>query len=155
MRSGATKPKPVWANRFAMPTISELRSGMPSEAAVVFDHARQCLGEIPGVVECVKWMGVPWSWSLVYAQAGEPDGWAFLIPEPGRLQIALSLPADRLGEIQVKKLPRFVREGLLQTQVVGRACWPTWAVQSTAQVDDIVRLAQSVRASMSEGVAVS
>lgn len=146
MRSSTIKLKPAWSNRFAMPTVAELRAGLTVEASPVLDHARLGLASVPGVVETLKWMGVPWSWSFVYGPPGEPEGWAFLIPEPGRLQIAVSLPAERLGEIPVKKLPRFVRDGLLQTQVVGRACWPTWVVQSAAQADEVVRLVQGVRA---------
>ena len=152
MRAHTMKMKPAWSNRFAMPTIGELRQALAPESGVVFDHARTILGEIPGVVESLKWMGVPWSWSLVYCGAGESQGWAFLIPEPGRLQVAISLPAERLGEIPVKRLPRFVRDGLMQTQVVGRGCWPTWAVSTTAQVDEIVRLVQGFRAPVAETV---
>lgn len=152
MRASTIKAKPAWANRFAMPTIAELRAGLSGEAAPVFDHARRVLNDLPGVIESLKWMGVPWSWSLAYTVAGEHDGWAYLIPEPGRLLVAATLPADRLGEIQVKKLPRFVRDGLMQTQVVGRACWPTWVVTSGVQVEDIARLVQSVRACDGAGV---
>lgn len=146
MRAHTIKMKPAWSNRFAMPTIGELRGGLLPEAAPVFDHARKALAELPGVVESLKWMGVPWSWSLVYGAPGEAEGWAFLIPEPGRLQVAASLPADRLADIPLKKLPRFVRDGLMQTQVVGRSCWPTWIVSTPAQVDEVARLVQGARA---------
>lgn len=152
MRSSTLKPKPAWSNRFAMPTPAELRSGLVVETAPLFDHARRALSELVGVVETLKWMGVPWSWSLVYGPAGEPEAWAFLIPEPGRLQIAVALPSDRLGDIPVKRLSRFVRDGLLQTQVVGRACWPTWIVQTQVHVDEVVRLVQSVRSQAAVGV---
>lgn len=145
MRPSTLKPKPSWSNRFAMPTIGELRTGLNAEVGPVFDHARQSLAQLPGVVETLKWMGVPWSWSLVYGPAGEPDAWAFLVPEPGRLQIAMTLPSDRLGDIPLKRLSRFLRDGLMQTQVVGRACWPTWIVGSLAQVDEVAKLIQGIR----------
>ncbi len=151
MRPSTIKIKPAWSNRFAMPTIAELRAGLNADVAPAFDHARQALAQTPGVVESLKWMGVPWSWSLLFGPAGEPEAWAFVIPEPGRLQLAVSLPAERLGDIPVKRLPRFVRDGLMQTQVVGRACWPTWIVQTPAHVDEIVRLIQSIRVAVPVG----
>jgi len=128
-----------------MPTVAELRAGLMVEASPAFDHARQALAQLPGVVESLKWMGVPWSWALVYGPAGEPEAWAFVIPEPGRLQVAMTLPSDRLGDIPVKRLSRFLRDGLMQTQVVGRACWPAWIVGTTAQVDEVAKLIQGIR----------
>ncbi|MCB9841501.1 MAG: hypothetical protein H6809_07625 [Phycisphaeraceae bacterium] len=155
MRAPTFKLKPVWSNRFASPTVAELRSALGDEGGLVLDHAREALGGLPGVVEALKWMGVPWSWTLVYAPPGEVEGWAFVVPEPGKLQVAVSLPAERLAEIAVKRLPRFVRDGLLATQVVGRACWPVWVVQTAAQVDEIARLVQGVRVPAEAGATVS
>jgi hypothetical protein len=47
-----------------------------------------------------------------------------------------------MQELPLKKLSKFVRDGLLHSPLVGRTKWPMWEIQGKGQVEDILELAK-------------
>lgn len=152
-------PRPAWSNRFRAPSPDELRAQMPKPALAVFDDARARLMACVGVAEFVCWQGVPWRWTLMYSQpvssavppggAGRepPDAaatsasvLAYLIPDPQRLQICVPLNTEHLTAMPLKRMKKWIRDGLVFSRAVGGTCWPTWDLTATTQLDDVADL---------------
>ncbi|MFZ4498571.1 MAG: hypothetical protein ACOYMX_02575 [Burkholderiales bacterium] len=74
------------------------------------------------------------------AAIDEARAWAYMVPDPTKLRVAIPVPASMMTEMPVKKLPKFVRDGLLHAPLVGQIKWPMWEVQGKGQVDDVMEL---------------
>jgi hypothetical protein len=119
-----------------------LISGLPAHLASAAEIARRKFAAIEAVYEEIGWQGV-WKWTFVYATGAEPrKGWAYLVPDPSKLRLSLPIPAELMQELPLKKLSKFVRDGLLHSPLVGRTKWPMWEIQGKGQVEDILELAK-------------
>ncbi len=131
-----SRDKAVWSDRFREPTARELASALGKQSGGVLDHVRARLVEL-GASEGVAWCGV-WKWTLVFQTEGEARPWAYLVPDPSRLVLALVLPDEMITTLPLKKLPRFVRDGLAHAPVVDGFRWAKWEVLGKAQADEIL-----------------
>lgn len=138
--------KLAWADKFQAPTLTQLRAHYPKDKAALFDQTRQALLKLDGLREEIAWQGVPWRWTLVYSMDGE-DGrksgakaWAYLIPDPERLQVCVTLNADQIQHLQAKKLKKWVRDGIVFARSVAGVCWPTFEIVSLQHLEDVLEL---------------
>lgn len=137
-----SKVRTPWEDRFVVPVASTLISGLPAHLASVAEFARAKFSGIDALQEEIGWQGV-WKWTFVYATAVEPrKGWAYLVPDPAKLRISLPIQAELMQDLPLKKLSKFVRDGLLHSPLVGRTKWPMWEIQGKGQVEDILELAK-------------
>lgn len=148
--------KPMWSDKFEHPTIAQLRAGFGKDRLPTFDAARDALLGVPGLREQLLWQGVPWRWTLVYTTTDEGSSnglkaWAYLIPDPEHVQVCITLTADQVQSIGVKKLKRWVRDGIIFARSVGGICWPTYQLEETSQVEDLLDLIERKQRIMAEG----
>lgn len=142
MTTSTAKGRLAWDDRFTVPTQATLIAGLPGHLSAVAEHVRAKLLATEGISEEVGWQGV-WKWTFVYVSAAEPTkAWVYLVPDPSKLRISIPVPAALIPELPVKKLSKFVRDGLLHAPLVGRTKWPMWEVQGKGQVDDILELSR-------------
>ena len=136
--------KPAWTNRFQEPTLAHLRAGLAKDKASLFDLLRTRLLEVEGMKESISWQGVPWRWTLIYSTDGEDatgsKAWAYLVPDPERLQVCITLRTDQIQGAGVQRLKKWVRDGIVFARSVAGVCWPTYEVTTKAQVDDLFEL---------------
>ncbi len=131
----------AWTHRFASPAVEDLLGELDQEHKELVEHARTCLGKIEGVVERLSWQGIPWRWTLVYADQSDPDTLlAYVVPEPGRPQISVPLPTNVINQIKPRRVSRIVRDGILQASHVGEMYWPSWDLTSKTGVGEIIQL---------------
>lgn len=133
-----------WTNKFERPSIEELRGSMPRESAVVFDALRERMLACGDLTETLTWQGVPWRWTLVYGARGEIDGraWAYVIPDPAGVQICVTLTSEQIRAMDVRRLKKWVRDGIAFARSVGGVCWPTYPVGSRTQVEEVMELVE-------------
>ncbi len=140
--------KLAWADKFQSPTLAQLRAHYSKEKAGLFDQTRQALQKIDGLREEIAWQGVPWRWTLVYSlDGGGEDGrksgakaWAYLVPDPERLQVCVTLNADQIQHLHAKKLKKWVRDGIVFARSVAGVCWPTFEIASPQHLEDVLEL---------------
>lgn len=147
MTMGLIELKSLWADKFRMPTIDQLRQQVAKPLLPVFDDARATLNELDGVSETLQWQGVPWRWTLVYRFGGETDSSgakavAYLIPDPQRIQICVPLSGEQIETCGVKKLKRPIRDGVLHSRSVAGVWWPTWDLPSKSALDEVLELVE-------------
>jgi hypothetical protein len=139
-------PRSRWADRFREPDAKDLLAGLGKVLGSIADHARQRLAGL-GAQEHIEWCGV-WKWCLVVRAQERPL--AFIIPDPARLVLALLVPDELITKLPLKKIPRFVRDGLAHAPLVDGVRWARWDVQSKAQVDEILIVCESQLRSSTE-----
>ena len=133
----------MWEDRFRAPTLESLRSESTRDIIPIFDEARQRLLTLPGFTESLGWHGIPWRWCLEYRQDEAPERpWAYLVPQPNRPKLALTLEMDQVTALPIKKLSRYVREGLLRSVEISGIRWVQWELGSKGQVDEIMAVVE-------------
>jgi hypothetical protein len=138
------KQEPAWSNRFQTPTGDALAGAMEGMARDLYVNARSGLDQVDDTVCEIRWLGVPWRWSLVYRLKGDPSGvLAYLVPEPGRPQICVPLDYEDLEKVTPRRLSRVVRDGIVFAAEVGATRWAAWELQSESQIQEILGLVRS------------
>lgn len=142
MTASALKSRQAWMDRYRTPTVNELVSAFNKQLTGVVNHARERMLAIDGVKEEVSWQGV-WRWTLLYRIPGEADRvWAYLVMDPHKPRLAVPVPNDLISDLPVKKLSKFVRDGLAHAPTVDGVRWAHWEIQGKTQADDILSLAE-------------
>jgi len=129
--------------------VTDLRGALATQFQPPFDHARTKLGHIPNAAETIRWNGV-WKWTLEYACASEPhpDAFAFLVPDPARPKICISIPDATVSGMDLRKLAKGVREVLAAAPAVDGVRWATWDLVSKSGVDEISGFILAYRTAM-------
>ena len=128
----------AWENRFSTPDARALAAAIIEPCRAAFDAVLARLDSLEGASREVRWLGVPWRWTLAYRCDGEDV--AFLVPDPQRPLLALPLAVAWLDGTDVKRLSRPVREGLARARVVGPTAWAEWELTSVTLATDLGRL---------------
>lgn len=154
----------AWNDKFSRPDAQALRLLHAKPELAVLDGARAALGGLAGIQESLDWQGVPWRWTFVYRGMGDlaehatplgsgptpiatPSGlgllraFAYVIPDPSRLQICVPLTAPQIEAMPLKKMKKPVRDGIAQARSVAGVWWPTWDVGGTGAVEEVLEVA--------------
>lgn len=157
--------KAPWTDKFQQPTVAQLREAMPREVAAMFDVVRERLMGVGDLEERVAWQGVPWRWTLIYAPhrhgargalSASVRAWAYLIPDPNNLQLCVTLTTEQIQAMEVRRLKKWVRDGIAFARAVGGVCWPTYTLGAGVHVEDLLELLdRKARACAEEPQAIS
>lgn len=133
--------RPAWEDRFRRPAAADLLAGFNKQLTQLIEFARTKFLSLDGVSEEVAWLGIPWRWAFAYTScAGDARSVGYLIPQPGRPQIALPLSNDLIMTLPPKRLSKFVRDGLLPAVQVNGVRWAQWDVTTRPQVDELIHI---------------
>lgn len=149
----AIQAKLPWANKFQRPTPEQLVSQCETkQLGQLVAAARQELAAMAGVSEALSWEGVPWRWSFVYTLAEsvratgsehaavQAHPLAYMIPDPQRPQVAVPMSGQLVEALPMRRLKRFVRDGIVHSRIVGEVYWPSWDFGARSQLDEIMDL---------------
>jgi len=142
--------RPQWSDRFRQPSEAELLDAISRQFQPAFEHARTRLGAWENSRETIEWRGV-WHWTFVCRVNGEHEpAWGYLVPDPARPRVCLPFPDELLTALPPKRLAKAVRDTLIHAPSVSGVRWPTWDVQSKAQIDEVMTLAEFKSTSMTK-----
>jgi hypothetical protein len=151
MSASAPKARVAWMDRYRTPTVEDLMAGFNKQIAGAVEHARERLLAIETMKEELSWQGV-WRWTLVYRLPSEgSQAWAYLVMDPTKPRLSVPVPDELIPELPVKKLSKFVRDGLAHAPSVDGLRWPHWELQGKTQADEILSLADFKMTSLSRG----
>lgn len=140
------RPASFWENKFRTPVREELLAGLAKPHAQLIEAARLRLREVPRVREDLIWQGLPWRWTFAFRIDGDPSRpWAYLVPEPGKPRLVLSLTLEELARFPVRKLTKPARDPLSHGVEVDGIHWVEWEITSRALLDEVLTLAMSRR----------
>jgi hypothetical protein len=144
----------LWEDRFASPTIDRLLGALPPVSAPLVASLRATIVTEHDCVESLSWLGLPWRWTLSYRPAGarpSQEAIAHLVPNPAAPALIFRLSREEFADLPIRKLSRYLRDGLAQAKLVAGVSWPEWNVQSQAHVADLAELFRMLRQSALAG----
>lgn len=139
-----SKTRVAWEDRFRVPTPEELLQAPTKQADSLMAECRERLLGLDGVSEELSWHGVPWRWTFAYRleDADLTRAFAYLVPQPGRARIAVPLTQPQLAALPLRKLSKFIRDGLLHATEVGGVRWAQWEPTARTQCEEILKIVE-------------
>lgn len=128
-----------WRDQFTVPHPDHLLEAIPPDRSAPARDLLASLDAIDGLSQEVRWMGIPWRWTLVFRDADHADV-AFLIADPERPAFAMPIPVGWIDGVDPSSLSRPVREGLARARVVGTVAWAEWALDAASLPADLTLL---------------
>lgn len=142
MSSASQKCRAAWPDRFRVPTPDELLNPFNKQVGALIEHVRERLLATEAVKEEISFQGV-WNWTFVYRLPNDSDlGWAYLVPDPAKPRISVPVQDDIVADLPIRKLSKFIRDGLIHAPMVNGVRWATWDLVNKTQADDILSLAE-------------
>ena len=135
----STPDRNPWHDRFAEPTVADLADLYEPEIADVLTALRDLIAGRTGAQPAVEWRGIAWRWTLAYRRPGEDEPWAYVIPTADRPTISIPVPVDPLSSAQLRRAPRFIRDGLRTAPRIGQVCWLETRIETQGHVADLER----------------
>jgi hypothetical protein len=132
-------PHEMWENRFEVPTMADLTRPYAKPMHDLFDTAKKRLGSFEGVTKELAWQGPSWKWCLTYQNPkDQTDAWAYLVPHPDFVIIAIPMKIELATSLPMRRLKRFVRDGLVAGHRTGDTLWPWWAINNKTSLEDVL-----------------
>ena len=133
----------LWLDKFAHPTIEQLLDALQAESKPHFLAVLAHIKTNAKLNESLEWTGLPWRWSLLYRPKGRKAGreiLVYLIPDPQGPSAVFRMEQTQIENLPIKKLSRFLREGIGSCRLVAGVCWPQWTISSQSQAEDLIHL---------------
>lgn len=128
----------AWTDQFSSPEPQTLIAEVPPPHDRVITDATDLFDRVDGFDCEVRWMGLPWRWTLVYRE-DDRDA-IYVIPDPECPRVAMQIGVNTLAEGDLRKLARPVREGLARARVVGSSVWAEWDLATPGMVSNLDEL---------------
>lgn len=128
-----------WRDQFVVPHPDHLVEAIPADRLEPFRKLLAALEPLDGLAQEVRWMGIPWRWTLAFREPDEGD-LAFLVPDPERPRFAMPIPVGWIDGVDPRTLARPVREGLARARVVGQVAWAEWDLDAATLASDLALL---------------
>lgn len=136
------KPKPVWEDRFAIPSVDALRDDLSKQSLALVDHLRNTILSVQGVKESVAWCGPSWKWSVVFKDnAGRIV--AYIVPQPAHTKLVLPISTHILSRLPSREVSKWMRDGITAATAVGDIRWAHWEFQSKANIEELLWLLEA------------
>lgn len=132
MAHGAWKRAEPWRDRFRTPRVVDLINAAPGSTAAIVRAVREQVIANTESTEAVRWLGIPWRWTLAFTRRGTDEPWLYLVPNPAEPRIAAVLSAEFVESLLRTCVVKSVREGAASARVVGATAWVEWRVESVA-----------------------
>jgi hypothetical protein len=136
-RSGGPYGRPAWSDRFAQPSVRQLRDELPVPNRRLFDAIRKHMLDQEGVQEALVWYGAGWHWAIEFRTRLSKDPLAVLIPAPHDLQLALPMDKDFTESLSLKRMKRAIRDGLELAREPFHTRWGIWSLAGSNLLDDL------------------
>jgi len=128
-----------WRDQFTIPHPDHLAEAIPEHRSQPVRELLKRLDALDGLTQEVRWMGIPWRWTLAYRDPDEGEV-AYLVPDPECPRFAMPIPVGWIDGVDPKALARPVREGLARARVVGPVAWAEWNLDAASLASDLVML---------------
>jgi hypothetical protein len=144
MRERHPAAQSPWYNRWENPTEAQLMApyGEPIDTLLpkLFNLAAE---QVPGLERQLLWHGTSWRWSFHYTaptRDGGRDTLFYFVPNPLEHVIAIPMFPDMLQHVPVRRLNKYVRDGIRGAKWAVTTRWGMWTPSNNPEVDHLADL---------------
>lgn len=132
-----------WEDRWGQPDPEQLLE--PFE-----DHPRKILTTLIEQIEAYEevskrllWHGESWKWCWQFDL--QPEGrkghvMAYLVPNPQVPLLCIPLNDDLVGQLPMRRLNRYIRDGIRNAKCAVKVHWATWSPTAMTEAEQLLDL---------------
>ncbi len=149
LQGGARMPPPrlPWQDRWNQPTVEQLLAPFKSETDQPLTRLVSKLDALDHAERAITWYGPAWRWTMHYSVA-DPDGvadadantLAYLVPNNKTPAVSVPLHPDLIGQLPLKRMTKYVREGIRIAKCAVEIHWATWTPTNDSDADALADL---------------
>jgi hypothetical protein len=143
MPKGPRRYRLAWEDRFAQPSVNDLRDPFPKDLERLIDDARAALLAMRGLKEHILWQGIPWRWSMAFQCRKDDDiAWAYIVPDPHDGPcLALPMTTDCREQMLEHELPsKAAREHLTKAKQANGSVWTDWRFTTERELEEALEV---------------
>lgn len=144
-----------WEDRWREPSLDELLKPYKENSKKVTDLFFKKMGEIDDTSWRIVWHGAAWRWTVEFvlgsaeSDAGESgeDGvvLCYFVPRPEQPTISIPLTDEAIAALPMRRLNRYVRDGIRSSKRAVDLHWATWTPTAGAEIEYLIDLIQRKR----------
>lgn len=137
-----TAPQPAaWANRWKKPSLEQLVNPIRDHQRPSIMKILEEMDAMEGLDREVAWYGSSWNWTIQYylttARGRSAEPICYVVPDEEQPRICVPLDEPTLEKLPIKRLGKYVREGIAAAKCAVAIHWATW---SPASANEVVQL---------------
>ena len=130
MSTAAVLSRPVWQDQWATPTVAELFDPFKETDFEHISETMATIGDLERVDSGLIWYGTGWNWTMQYTlldeKGSELEVLCYVVPNPVGPVISVPLKDGLIAQLPVRRLSKYVREGIRSAKRAVRLHWATW-----------------------------
>lgn len=134
----------AWQDRWSQPTLEQLLKPMKVQKRRLMELMLEQITPYPGTQQTVIWYGPSWKWTIhfIYQEphADMPQTLCYLVPNAETPMICIPLTDAAIARLPMKRLSKFIREGIRSAKCAVNTHWATWTPQNQSEVGLIMEL---------------
>jgi len=144
MSSNSLTSRLPWQDRWTQPTLLQLLEPLKIQHRRLFEQLMEELTQFEQVDQIIHWYGFAWNWTIQYRlhdkNAAEPHTLLYLVPRVENPIIVIPLSDKVIEQLPLKRLNRFIRDGIKNAKHAVAIHWATWTPNSKAEVSFLADL---------------
>ncbi|QQE12498.1 hypothetical protein JD969_03230 [Planctomycetota bacterium] len=147
MSSTNSNTQGAWEDRWTKPTFDMLMSVYdPAGRKRILEQLFANFDEFDNIRREIVWHGSAWKWTeqfiLVDSKGKDIDILVFFVPNPETPQICVPLRKDFIDSLPMKRLNKFVREGIRSAvaKCAVEVAWASWSPNASTEVEHLTDL---------------
>ena len=143
-----THPVPS-ADRWNTPTLEQLLEPLKAHHRKALDTLLAAIADLDDVEQALVWYGPSWKWTLVLrhpaVDASNPDQICYIVPDPETPQVVVPMTDEMADSLPLKRLNRFIRDGIKVAKIAASIYWATWTPGTIAEAEHLADLIRRKR----------
>ena len=131
-----------WEDRWSTPTLEQLLEPIEENRRKIIDTLISRIGEYEGVGSNLAWHGISWRWTLELPLTidGQTQPFIYIVPNPEAPIVCVPMPQDVVDRLPLKRLNRFIREGIRSAKCAVDTQWAKWTPSAGTEVEHLMDL---------------
>ena len=137
-----------WEDRWSQPTYDELWEPQKEHHKRLLPAFLEGLQKFEDLEHTLAWHGTAWCWTIevnmpsadLGGKAADQESFAYIVPRPETPLICIPLTDETIESMPMRRLNRFVRDGIKGAKQSVEQHWGKWTPTAQAEVDHLLDL---------------
>ena len=144
MNKAALTKRPAWEDRWTEPTAEQLLEMLKEPVRKAVQWLIEETHQLSGVEQRVRWFGTAWKWTIELtftdAEGNDLGVLAYIVPSPETPVISIPLQRDVVDELPMRRLNKYIREGIRSAKCAVELHWAVWTPTSRSDAEHLYDL---------------
>ena len=159
MTTTTVTPLLPWQDRWFRPNLDQLLTPIAEQQRKAFRSLVDRISDYDHVEQSLVWHGPGWNWTIQFEvkdDAGSTlEVLCYLVPRHEGPEVCIPLKDDILEKLSLRRLHKFVRNGVRASKRSVEYYWATWNLAASSEADQLMELVKRKHKLTLEGHNVS